>query len=81
MIHRDGSARLAAITAEGGVNVHRRDADGNTALMSAARHDHSDCIHTLFKLGAELDDQNHQGWTAMMDAAWNGNASSHVDLL
>ena len=49
-----------------GASVEARDAESNTVLMSAARHERPDCIKVLVELGADINGQNDNGWTALM---------------
>ncbi len=51
---------------ENGASVDARDAEGNTVLMSAARHERPECVQMLVELGADIDAQNDNGWTALM---------------
>jgi ankyrin repeat protein len=74
-------AKAIVATAGSKASVNSRDADGNTALMSAARHERPECLSVLVELGADVDAQNHNGWTALMDAAWNGKEKSVKVLL
>lgn len=56
------------------LNVNRRSDNRwqRTALMNAARNGHDDIVVTLLNRGARIDDQDGEGWTALMLAAWEG---------
>ena len=60
-------AKVVLTEGEGnGASIEARDAEGNTVLMSAARHERADCISVLVELGADINGQNDNGWTALM---------------
>jgi ankyrin repeat protein len=65
-------------------SINKQDADGETALMLAARSYGSktgELVALLFENGAELDVQSNEGWYALMFAADAGNRDVYEMLL
>lgn len=62
------------IALESGVDVNVANADGNTALHSAAAHGFDRAVELLFEHGAKLDAQNTRGQTPL-DSAIRGSMS------
>eukprot|EP00316_Scyphosphaera_apsteinii_P001833 CAMPEP_0119302514 /NCGR_PEP_ID=MMETSP1333-20130426/4100_1 /TAXON_ID=418940 /ORGANISM="Scyphosphaera apsteinii, Strain RCC1455" /LENGTH=291 /DNA_ID=CAMNT_0007304893 /DNA_START=393 /DNA_END=1268 /DNA_ORIENTATION=+ len=52
-------------------------ATGNTLLLSASHAGHLGCVETLLKMGASVNTQNNNGWTALMAAT----QLNHVNII
>jgi ankyrin repeat protein len=63
-----------------GADVNLQNKRGNTALMFAAWHGHTDCAELLIKSGAYVNLRYKEGSTALMFAAWDG-CTDCVELL
>ena len=71
---RSGNAdTVKSLLASPNVDVNGVDADGNTALIEAARFGHDDVVEALLISRADVNVKNHQGKTAMMLAAEGGH--------
>ena len=71
---RAGNAdTVKSLLASPNVDVNGVDADGNTALMEAARFGHDDVITALLIARANVSAKNKQGKTALMLAAEGGH--------
>jgi ankyrin repeat protein len=55
------------------VDVNGVDADGNTALIEAARFGHDDVVAALLIARADVSAKNKQGKTALMLASEGGH--------
>ena len=66
--------KVTALLAKG-AKIETRDANGNTAFMSACANGHVATAKILLKSGAHIDAQNNKGQTALMLAALNGHQS------
>jgi len=55
------------------VDVNGVDADGNTALIEAARFGHDDVVEALLIARADVHAKNKQGKTALMLASEGGH--------
>lgn len=54
---------------DGGINPNAQDADGRTALISAAAHGDLDIVNVLLARGADLNVKDKRGYTALSHAA------------
>ena len=71
---RAGNAdTVKSLLASPNVDVNGVDADGNTALIEAARFGHDDVITALLIARANVSAKNKQGKTALMLAAEGGH--------
>src|SRR6185369_2742508 len=71
---RAGNAdTVKSLLASPNVDVNGVDADGNTALIEAARFGHDDVITALLVARANVNAKNKQGKTALMLAAEGGH--------
>lgn len=62
-------------------DVTKRNRASATALMMAAAQGHPFVVRELLERGAELNDQNVEGWTPLMMAADAGHTSTVAELL
>ena len=71
---RAGNAdTVKSVLASPNVDVNGVDADGNTALIEAARFGHDDVITALLVARADVSTKNKQGKTALMLASEGGH--------
>ena len=71
---RAGNAdTVKSLLASPNVDVNGVDADGNTALIEAARFGHDDVITALLVARADVSTKNKQGKTALMLASEGGH--------
>ena len=63
-----------------GADLSRRNSDGDTVLIYAARKGHLEIVMLLVEKGADVSHQNNKGYTALIRAANNGH-SEIVKLL
>jgi ankyrin repeat protein len=72
---KSGSAQEIKIAIENGADIHVRDQNGVTVLMSAARYNNDPkVIHELIKSGLDVNARNNDAWTALLRAArYNNN--------
>ena len=71
---RAGNAdTVKSLLASPNVDVNGVDADGNTALIEAARFGHDDVIEALLIAKADVSAKNKQGKTALMLASEGGH--------
>lgn len=71
---RAGNAdTVKSLLASPSVDVNGVDADGNTALIEAARFGHDDVITALLVARADVSAKNKQGKTALMLASEGGH--------
>jgi len=71
---RAGNAdTVKSLLASPNVDVNGVDADGNTALIEAARFGHDDVITALLVARANVNAKNKQGKTALMLASEGGH--------
>ena len=71
---RAGNAdTVKSLLASPNVDVNGVDADGNTALIEAARFGHDDVITALLVARADVNAKNKQGKTALMLASEGGH--------
>ena len=68
---------------ESGVNLNERDADGNTALLTAVRYGHLDAVKWLLSAsgGAQITEENKAGNTALLLAVAYGHLEAAKWLL
>ena len=64
---------VKALLASPNVDVNGVDADGNTALIEAARFGHDDVVSALLIARADVSAKNKQGKTALMLASEGGH--------
>ena len=64
---------VKSLLASPNVNVNGVDADGNTALIEAARAGHDDVVAALLIAKADVNIKNRDGKTAMMLASEGGH--------
>ena len=64
---------VKSLLASPNVDVNGVDADGNTALIEAARFGHDDVITALLVARADVNAKNKQGKTALMLASEGGH--------
>ena len=77
-----GSTRLvAAVLAQGHIDMNERAPEGMTALMYAAQVGHSDVISMLVDNGADVSVLSDAGLTALMFSAQTGHLASAVLLV
>jgi len=71
---RAGNAdTVKSLLASPNVDVNGVDADGNTALIEAARFGHDDVVEALLIARANVNAKNKQGKTALMLASEGGH--------
>ena len=71
---RAGNAdTVKSLLASPNVDVNGVDADGNTALIEAARFGHDDVVEALLIARADVSAKNKQGKTALMLASEGGH--------
>ena len=68
---RWGQGEAARLLVEAGANVNARDAEGDTALLIAARI-HREKVPLLIAAGADVNAESESGWTALAIAARQG---------
>jgi len=80
---RDGDeAELRRLIKRGGsVNWHNPNVDGDTALMMASTFECEGCVRLLIKSGANVNDTNDDGWSALHYAAHKGHLAIAKRLL
>ena len=66
---------------EAGMPVDIVDKDDKTALMSAARYNKTDVVRFLLEKGANVDKQDHRGWTALHNASSSNNCTDVIRML
>lgn len=66
----DETGLMCRLVVEAGAPVESRDAQGQTALMSAAKRGRSASTRVLLEAGAELEARDDKGWTSLMHAVW-----------
>jgi ankyrin repeat protein len=64
-----------------GVDVNQTDNSGNTALISAAFHNHSTVAKQLLKAGADPEHKVASEYTALMDSTRGGHTAIARQLL
>jgi ankyrin repeat protein len=64
---------VKSLLASPNVDVNGVDADGNTALIEAARFGHDDVVEALLIARADVNAKNKQGKTALMLASEGGH--------
>ncbi len=64
---------VKSLLASPNVDVNGVDADGNTALIEAARFGHDDVVAALLIAKADVNAKNHDGKTALMLASEGGH--------
>ena len=63
-------------------NINLKNKEGSTALHIMARYRSSfDCLALLIKKGANVDAQDNDGWTPLMDAVKHPQAMMRKDLI
>ena len=70
-----GHVAVVRVLLEGGANVDRTEAGGNTALHYAAHYGHLDVCRLLLDWGAKVDPQGAWNYNPLHDAAWAGHLS------
>jgi len=76
---RDGETATLAAYVDAGVPVDLTNAKGDTLLILAAYHDHSDTVRALLERGADTERLNDRGQTALVAAVFK--QSTAVDDL
>ena len=66
-----GHVDVVRVLLEGGANVDRADADGQTALHCAALFEHLDVCRLFLDWGAKVDTVNKLKNSPLHYAAWN----------
>ena len=66
---------------DGGAHVDEKDVYGDTALMWASRHDHTEVVKLLLDKGALLDEKDKYGRTAFGWTIARGNTAVMTLLL
>jgi uncharacterized protein len=69
---RAGDTERLLAYVEHGVPANLTDATGNTLLMLAAHHGHSETVSALFALGADPDRTNDRGQSPLAGAIFKG---------
>ena len=71
---RNGQKSIAKLLLErGGIDLNRRDAEGNTPLHSVCREGYRDLAVVLLEKGADASSANNRGETPLHAAARKGN--------
>jgi len=70
-----GQADILDELLSAGVDLRRRNADGNNALWLACVSDDAHVVQRLIKAGIDIDNQNDAGATALMYTASAGKAT------
>jgi len=73
----DGGSGMVALLVSLGANIDAVDAEGNTALIAAAKRGNVQTVDTLLTLGARLYAQNSHGMTALHVATF----SHHIPVV
>lgn len=65
-----GAGDMMAITAfaDGGIDLNARNADGRTALITAAARGNLEIVNVLVQRGADVNVQDNKGYTALLHA-------------
>jgi ankyrin repeat protein len=66
---------VAAIARGADLEAKAGDRDGSTALHLAVRSKSVEAVELLLQRGAKADNRSGDGWTALMQAAFSGNAN------
>jgi len=68
----NGNAAVAQLLIDAGADIEK-DGDFHTPLGNAAEYEQVDVVETLLKAGADVNNTNKNGNTALMQAAQHGN--------
>ncbi|XP_006859378.1 PREDICTED: cortactin-binding protein 2 [Chrysochloris asiatica] len=71
---------LSMLLNEEGLDIHYSCEDGHSALYSAAKNGHTDCVRLLLNAEAQVNAADKNGFTALCAAAAQGNVKC-VELL
>ncbi len=77
----DGETAFVTEALAAGMPTDRRDGQGQTALMLAARHGHDDIVEALLAAGARLDVTAKYGLDALMLATINHHEAIALRLV
>ena len=72
----NGNIRILKLMLKTGVDVNRRDSDGNTALTLAAEHGHSEAMRVLIEAGADVNKCSSNFKTPLTIAMENGDSEA-----
>ncbi|KAF8445528.1 glycerophosphodiesterase GDE1 [Terfezia claveryi] len=77
MATRSNAATIVRLLVDAGVDVNYQDEHGETALHTAARMGHVECMRNLIAGGADIEvPENSYGWTPIFIAAVEGQLSA-----
>ena len=79
---RTGDVDVLRLLLARGADLRARESwRGQTALHWAAAENHSDAVHTLVELGADVDERSTAGWSALLYAVRAGKTEAVSALL
>uniref|UniRef100_F6XFJ5 Cortactin-binding protein 2 n=1 Tax=Ornithorhynchus anatinus TaxID=9258 RepID=F6XFJ5_ORNAN len=64
---------LSVLLNEEGLDINHACEDGSSALYSAAKNGHTDCVRLLLNANAQVDDADKNGFTPLCSAAAQGH--------
>ena len=77
MATESNAATIVKLLVDAGVNVNFQDEHGETALHTAARLGHTECLRALIAGGADVElAENSYGWTPVFVAAVEGHLAA-----